>query len=124
MEGDSLVQKIPLLVSGELDFKDVFDKRNRFDLTQLASEEVLEKLEHYFHNKENYEKLSEDDRVTFLKLACFTQIHAEELLQNKKTIESLTWWDTQHKTEWLLNNLVCFMRTNYLICSVIQWNSW
>lgn len=101
MKGDSLAQKIPLLVSGELDFKDVFDKRNRFDLTYLASDGVLTELEHYFHNKENYEKLSEQDRVDFLKWACFTQIYAEELLQNKKTIESLTWWDTQHKTEWL-----------------------
>lgn len=101
MKGASLIQKIPLLVSGELDFKDVFDKQNRFDLTQLASDGVLVELEHYFHNKENYEKLSKQDKVAFLKLACFTQIHAEELLQNKKTIESLTWWDTQHKSEWL-----------------------
>lgn len=58
MKGASLAQKIPLLVSGELDFKDVFDKQNRFDLTQLASDGVLAELEHYFHNKENYEKLS------------------------------------------------------------------
>lgn len=78
MKGASLAQKIPLLVSGELDFKDVFDKQNRFDLTQLASDRVLAELEHYFHNKENYEKLSKQDKVAFLKLACFTQIHAEE----------------------------------------------
>lgn len=101
MKGASLAQKVPLLVNGELDFKEVFDKQNRFDLTYLASDGVLEELGRYFHNKENYEKLSEQDKVAFLKLACFTQIHAEELLQNKKTIESLTWWDTQHKTEWL-----------------------
>ena len=48
MKGASLAQKVPLLVNGELDFKEVFDKQNRFDLTYLASDGVLEELGRYF----------------------------------------------------------------------------
>lgn len=49
--------------------KNHFLKVNRLKLSVLSSNDVINNLKTYFHNKDNYQKLKEDERWQFLFLA-------------------------------------------------------
>ena len=86
--------------------KNHFLKVNRLKLSVLSSNDVINNLKTYFHNKDNYQKLKEDERWQFLflaNLAFFDVLNIGARVKTaQKIYEQATWCRSQQQ---ILNRL-------------------
>ena len=81
--------------------KNHFLRVNRLKLSVLSSDDVINNLKTYFHNKDNYQKLEEDERWQFLflaNLAFFDVLNIGARVKTaQKIYEQATWCRSQRK---------------------------
>lgn len=86
--------------------KNHFLKVDRLKLSVLSSNDVINNLKTYFHNKDNYQKLKEDERWQFLflaNLAFFDVLNIGARVKTaQKIYEQATWCRSQQQ---ILNRL-------------------